>query len=107
MGTTLLHEEINRLFAASSFGVIEEDGGTARLKSNPKKGADRWAMFVLRVECERRETDIVGGEGGTKGKAGLEGDVSRSPGSRYWLLLRMNRILVLQSAFCKSSFMNS
>jgi len=107
MGTTLLHEEINRLFAASSFGVIEEDGGTAGLKSNPKKGADRWPMFVLRVECQRRETDIVGGEGGTKGKAGLEGDVSRSPGSRYWLLLRMNRTLVLRLAFCKSSFMNS
>ncbi|PUU78916.1 hypothetical protein B9Z19DRAFT_981062 [Tuber borchii] len=74
MGTTLLHEEINRLFATSSFGVAEEDSRTARLKGNPKKGADRWAMFVLRIECQRRETDIVGGEGGTTGKAGLEGD---------------------------------
>ncbi|CAZ81087.1 unnamed protein product [Tuber melanosporum] len=74
MGTTLLHEEINRLFAASSFGVVEEDDGTKRLRGNPKKGADRWAMFVLRVECQRREVDVIGGEGGTKGKAGLEGD---------------------------------
>ncbi|PWW74976.1 hypothetical protein C7212DRAFT_358574 [Tuber magnatum] len=74
MGTTLLHEEINRLFAASSFGVIEEDDGAKRLKGNSKKGADRWAMFVLRVEYQRREIDVMGGEGGTKGKAGLEGD---------------------------------
>ncbi|CUS07104.1 unnamed protein product [Tuber aestivum] len=74
MGTTLLHEEINRLFASSSFGVTEEDDGAKRPKGNPKKGADRWAMFVLRLECQRREMDVIGGEGGTEGKAGLEGD---------------------------------
>jgi len=36
MGTTLLHGKIDLLFAVSFFGMIEEDGGTARLRSNPK-----------------------------------------------------------------------
>jgi len=51
MRTTFLNEEINLLFAVSFFGLIEEDGGIARFKSNPKKSVDKWEMFVLNVEC--------------------------------------------------------
>ena len=79
-GTTLLHAEINRLFAASSFGVV---GDAAR----GKKGADRWGMFILRIECRQRDPYLVGGEGGTDGKAGLEGDVIIHPPYHYQPML--------------------
>jgi DNA mismatch repair protein MLH3 len=71
-GTTLLHAEINRLFAASSFGAVED-------AARGKKGADRWGMFILRIEYQQRDPHVIGGEGGTDGKAGLEGDVMLPP----------------------------
>ncbi|KAI5840778.1 hypothetical protein DFP73DRAFT_611507, partial [Morchella snyderi] len=59
-----LHAEANRVFAASSFGC--EDGEGRR------KGVERWPMFVLEVECAAG-AEVLGGEGGTEGKGGLEG----------------------------------
>lgn len=66
-GHNILYEEVNRLFALSSFGIEEDsldrtDVGTSkdgRYKSNgftrkqlkgQGKGVDRWPMFYIRVE---------------------------------------------------------
>lgn len=72
--TTLLHAEINRILAASSFGVVEEDGDKSKARSGPRKGVEKRGMFVLRIECVDGDIGVLGGEGGTEGKAGLEGD---------------------------------
>ncbi|RPB14618.1 hypothetical protein P167DRAFT_604057 [Morchella conica CCBAS932] len=67
VGATALHAEVNRVFAASSFGAEDEGGGGTR-----RKGVEKWPMFVLDVECAAG-ADVLGGEGGTEGKGGLEG----------------------------------
>lgn len=72
--TTLLHAEINRILAASSFGVVEEDEGKSKTRNGPRKGVEKWGMFILRIECVDGNVGVLGGEGGTEGKAGLEGD---------------------------------
>lgn len=75
--TTLLHAEINRVLAASSFGVVvvvEEDEGRSRARNGPRKGVEKWGMFILHIECADGDTHVLGGEGGTEGKAGLGGD---------------------------------
>ena len=64
---TELHREANRVFAASSFGAVE-DG-----KNGTRKGVERRPMFVLRIECVAAAS-ALGGEGGTDGKAGVEGE---------------------------------
>lgn len=77
--TTLLHAEVNRIFAASSFGVVEDEGKekqtNAANKGAPRKGVDRHGKFVLRVEARKGDLGLLGGEGGTEGKAGVEGEV--------------------------------
>lgn len=75
--TTLLHAEINRIFAASSFGVIDEDEAKAmgsKSRGGPRKGVEKWGMFILHIGCNDGDVSMLGGEGGTAGKAGLEGD---------------------------------
>lgn len=76
MNETELHREINRVFSASSFGTIEETENGRRAPT--RKGVERKGMFVLRIEC--RGGAALGGEGGTDGKAGVEGEVS-------WILI--------------------
>lgn len=70
-GASILYNEINRLFALSSFGTLEnpsenenctrkkskdrrynEDGPTNKQLRGTGKGVDRWPMFVIRVEME-------------------------------------------------------
>lgn len=75
--TTLLHAEINRILAASSFGVVEEDEAKtmgSKTRGGPRKGVEKWGMFILRIECANGDISVLGGEGGTEGKGGLEGD---------------------------------
>lgn len=59
--SNVLYEEINRVFADSSFGVIEDDAdyegtvGKAKMDSftnkelKTRKGVDRWPMFFIRI----------------------------------------------------------
>lgn len=78
---TELHREVNRIFAASGFGVVDEadDRGLARKGGGARKGVDRKGMFVLRIECQTPDgMGLLGGEGGTEGKAGVEGEVRLS-----------------------------
>jgi len=72
---TELHREANRIFASSGFGTVEdEDGRSTPKRGRARKGVDRHGMFVLRIEC-RDGRAALGGEGGTDGKAGVEGEV--------------------------------
>jgi len=74
-GETELHREINRVFASSGFGIVEDiDGKGIPRRGGTRKGVDRHGMFVLRIECRESKVSI-GGEGGTDGKAGVEGEV--------------------------------
>jgi DNA mismatch repair protein MLH3 len=71
-GDTELHRELNRVFGSSGFGAAEDEtkrGGGIR------RGVDRCSMFLLRVECRRKGINVLGGEGGTQGKSGVEGEV--------------------------------
>lgn len=75
----MLHTEANRVFTNSAFGVVEEadEGREGIVKRGAlKKSAERKGMFVLRIECRSHGPRILGGEGGTEGKAGVEGEVS-------------------------------
>ncbi|KAK0634332.1 hypothetical protein B0T17DRAFT_513047 [Bombardia bombarda] len=60
--SNILYEEINRIFANSSFGTVEEvglgddgapktEGFTAR-ELKAKRGVDRWPMFFLQIRLE-------------------------------------------------------
>lgn len=61
--SNVLYEEVNKVFANSSFGVIEEveldedgfpkktDGFTAK-ELKPKRGIDRWPMFFIQITLE-------------------------------------------------------
>jgi DNA mismatch repair protein MLH3 len=72
---TELHREVNRIFASSGFGVVEDlDGKGVPKRGGTRRGVDRCGMYVLRIEC-RKERMLLGGEGGTEGKAGIEGEV--------------------------------
>lgn len=86
--TTLLHAEINRILAASSFGVVEEGEGKSKTRNGPRKGVEKWGMFILRIECADGDAGVLGGEGGTEGKAGLEGDHLKAAISLLQKLLR-------------------
>lgn len=86
--TTLLHAEINRILAASSFGVVEDGEGKSKTRSGPRKGVEKWGMFILRIECADGDAGVLGGEGGTEGKAGLEGDHLKAAISLLQKLLR-------------------
>ncbi|KAK3387304.1 hypothetical protein B0H63DRAFT_155489 [Podospora didyma] len=61
--SNFLHEEVNKVFANSSFGTTEEvdlddDGVTQKMPGftakelRPKRGIDRWPMFFLRITLE-------------------------------------------------------
>ncbi|KAI9778786.1 MAG: DNA mismatch repair protein [Geoglossum umbratile] len=83
-GNNMLYEEVNRLFAASDFGVIDDDldidesekerrqkdrryksdGYTNKQLRGGHKGVDRWPMFSLRVNLE--------GQGGARLRLGEE-----------------------------------
>ncbi|KAA8910702.1 hypothetical protein FN846DRAFT_1004513 [Sphaerosporella brunnea] len=77
-GDTELHREVNRIFASSGFGVVEDlDGKGMPKRGGTRKGVDRYGMYVLRIECHEGRT-ILGGEGGTDGKAGVEGQNLKS-----------------------------
>ncbi|KAF8544187.1 hypothetical protein BDD12DRAFT_772791 [Trichophaea hybrida] len=78
-GETELHREVNRIFANSGFGVVEEvDGRGIPKKGGTRKGVDRRGMYVLRIECRGSDLSVIGGEGGTEGKAGVVGDNLKS-----------------------------
>lgn len=61
--SNILYEEINKVFADSSFGVIEDESDQNRLAEPPsaagfpgrdfkaKKGLDRWPMFFLQINA--------------------------------------------------------
>ncbi|KAL8655912.1 MAG: hypothetical protein Q9226_002855 [Calogaya cf. arnoldii] len=70
-GASILYNEINRMFALSSFGNSDnpsddeiatekkskdrrykQDGPTNKLLRGTGKGVDRWPMFVIRIEME-------------------------------------------------------
>ncbi|KAI9831462.1 MAG: hypothetical protein M1819_005061 [Sarea resinae] len=71
-GNNVLYDQVNRLFAASSFGLVDDavdindsererrktdrryktDGLTVRQMKGGRKGVDRWPMFYLRLELE-------------------------------------------------------
>ncbi|KAH0551474.1 hypothetical protein GP486_007311, partial [Trichoglossum hirsutum] len=73
-GNNVLFEEVNRLFAASGFGTVEDesdldenekerrlrdkryksDGYTNKQLKGGRKGVDRWPMFFLRIDFERQ-----------------------------------------------------
>lgn len=81
-----MHSEVNRIFANSTFGALEEVEGDRRdvMRRTVKKGPDTKGMYVLRIECRAHGPGIIGGEGGTEGKAGVEGQVS-TPYSRIFI----------------------
>lgn len=76
MGSNVLYEEVNRLFAFSSFGIQEEipdtedpskagrhkderlgkDGFTSKQLRGGGKGVDRWPMFYIRIEIDGANT---------------------------------------------------
>jgi DNA mismatch repair protein MLH3 len=88
-GETELHREVNRIFASSAFGIVEEvDGKGVPKKGGMRKGVDRRGMFVLRIECRGSDRSVLGGEGGTERKAGVEGEVSFS---RSYLRSKLTR----------------
>lgn len=82
-GQSIFHDEINRLFSNSAFGVEEEageinaaeknrtakdgrykrDGYTAKELKCVKKGVDRWPMFVINIQISDAEKLISGVEG--------------------------------------------
>ncbi|KAL9592509.1 MAG: hypothetical protein Q9179_006642, partial [Wetmoreana sp. 5 TL-2023] len=70
-GTSVLYDEVNRIFALSSFGNLEylsdneieeerkskdkrykKDGHTNKQLRGGGKGVDRWPMFVIRIELQ-------------------------------------------------------
>lgn len=68
IGGNVLFEEVNEIFAASSFGLIEaaemkpgstETPGTAMPK--PRKGLEKWPMFYLKFKFQ---SDVMATEGG-------------------------------------------
>jgi len=76
-GRNVLYEEINRLFANSSFGIVEDlpqlddmekrrraedrrykrDGFTNKELKGSGKGIDRWPMFYIRIDMHDKPTD--------------------------------------------------
>lgn len=66
--SNILYEEVNRVFANSGFGVIEEaalNEGQPRRKEGftlkelkPRKGLDRWPMFFLRITMAGQEGSL-------------------------------------------------
>lgn len=66
--SNILYEEVNRVFANSGFGIIEEvalDEGQPRRKEGftlkelkPRKGIDRWPMFFLRITMPGQEGSL-------------------------------------------------
>ncbi|KAL8665864.1 MAG: hypothetical protein Q9168_007619 [Polycauliona sp. 1 TL-2023] len=80
-GASILYDEINHIFACSSFGISDdasEDETTMRKKSKDGrykqdgptnkqirgtgKGVDRWPMFVIRIEVEEHVVSDGSGE---------------------------------------------
>lgn len=66
--SNILYEEVNRVFANSGFGVIEEaalNEGQPRKKEGftlkelkPRKGIDRWPMFFLQITMTGQEGSL-------------------------------------------------
>lgn len=67
----VLYEEVNKIFAESSFGTLEDDGGPADVDKKrdgftakelrPRKGVDRWPMFFLKLSpVSAHGQDILG-----------------------------------------------
>ena len=80
-GASILYDEINHIFALSSFGNLEDlsvhekatskkskdgrykhDGPTKKQLRGVGKGVDRWPMFVIRIEMEGYPGSNVYGE---------------------------------------------
>ncbi|KAL8727641.1 MAG: hypothetical protein Q9181_005636 [Wetmoreana brouardii] len=78
-GTNVLYDEVNRLFAVSNFGNLEDlsdneiaeerkgkdkrykkDGYTNKQLRGGGKGVDRWPMFVIRIEIQGQMSGLVG-----------------------------------------------
>ncbi|KAI4182772.1 MAG: hypothetical protein LQ346_006492 [Caloplaca aetnensis] len=74
-GANVLYDEVNRIFASSSFGKLEvssDDDAAKKIRSNDKrfktdghtnkqlrgtgKGVDRWPMFVIRIELHQEQS---------------------------------------------------
>ncbi|KAL8930156.1 MAG: hypothetical protein Q9208_000773 [Pyrenodesmia sp. 3 TL-2023] len=74
-GADVLYDEVNRIFASSSFGNLEvssDDEAARKIRSNDRrfktdghtnkqlrgtgKGVDRWPMFVVRIELHEQKS---------------------------------------------------
>lgn len=77
--TSLLHDEINRVFVNSAFGSVEEPNlDEERTKESrytlrelkARKGVDRWPMFFLRIDLDQQmeamDTDTLLDERGAR-----------------------------------------
>ncbi|KAL6824450.1 hypothetical protein J3E69DRAFT_292050 [Trichoderma sp. SZMC 28015] len=57
-GSNVLYEQVNKMFASSDFGIVDQDG-MSRDGAGPNqkkgKGADRWPMFYLRITLKGAE----------------------------------------------------
>lgn len=58
-GSDALYDEVNRVFANSSFALPDEDGEARGSKGRifgqrPKRGVDRWPMFYFRIDVADR-----------------------------------------------------
>lgn len=70
----VLYEEINRIFARSSFGVGEEAGDV--VDKPLRKGIDRWPMFCMQVTAKQKYAPVA------VGMHGLLDDSDTSPSLR-------------------------
>ncbi|KAJ4144408.1 hypothetical protein LMH87_003292 [Akanthomyces muscarius] len=66
LGSNILFEEVNDIFASSSFGLIESTArgeapanGQVPAQWKPKKGLEKWPMFYLKFECNGVEAEDI------------------------------------------------
>ncbi|OAR00030.1 hypothetical protein LLEC1_00477 [Akanthomyces lecanii] len=66
IGSNILFEEVNEIFASSSFGLIESTApgeafanGSVSAQWKPKKGLEKWPMFYLKFECNAAEVENI------------------------------------------------
>ena len=66
IGGNILFEEVNEIFASSSFGVVESTApgeasadGHVSAQWRPKKGLEKWPMLYLKFECNSVEVEDI------------------------------------------------
>lgn len=65
LGGNILFEEVNEIFASSSFGTIEDGETTATsttgTKTKPRKGLEKWPMYYLRFHSDDAASILADG----------------------------------------------